>query len=156
MAGGEQADFDAVQDIFSCLGRATLVGPAGAGSLAKLANQVIVGNTVASVAEALLLVEKAGGDAGAVVEALKGGYADSRILQHHGRRMVERSFKPGGTARVQVKDTKTALDLAAKLRVDMPLTAQTLQVFQGLIDVGFGDLDQNAAYLELLRRKPTR
>ena len=153
MVGGEQARFEALQDVFMPLGRATLVGPAGAGSLAKLANQIIVGNTMASVAEALLLVERGGGDAGAVVEALKGGFADSRILQHHGRRMVDRIFKPGGFASLHYKDSRMALDLAAKLSLELPLTQQTLNIYKALIDLGFGDLDSNATYLELRRRK---
>ena len=92
MAGGQPADFERAQPVFAALGRATLVGGHGAGQLAKLANQMIVGVTIGVVAEALLLCEKSGVDPAKVMQALAGGAADSRILRMHGQRMIERDF----------------------------------------------------------------
>lgn len=94
MAGGHAADFERAADVFKAFGRATHVGPHGAGQLAKLANQMIVGITIGAVAESLLLCEKGGADMAKVREAISGGFADSRILQVHGQRMVERDFAP--------------------------------------------------------------
>lgn len=95
MVGGRPEDFKRAQAVFASLGRATHVGPHGAGQLAKLANQMIVGITIGAVAEALLFAAKGGADMAKVREAISGGFADSRILQLHGQRMVERDFAPG-------------------------------------------------------------
>jgi 2-hydroxy-3-oxopropionate reductase len=92
MAGGEAMDFERARPLFAPLGRATHVGLHGAGQLAKLANQLIVGISIGAVAEALLLAERGGADPARVREALRGGFADSRILEVHGQRMVERDF----------------------------------------------------------------
>lgn len=152
MAGGDREAFQALQPVFEVMGRATYVGPAGAGSLAKLANQVIVGNTIQTVAEALLLAQAGGADPVAVIEALKGGFADSPILQNHGRRMVEGDFKPGARSVIQLKDTRTAADLGAELGIVMPMTAKARETFSNLEKNGQGDLDHNAAWLDLRRR----
>ena len=152
MAGGDRDAFDGLQTVFPVMGRATYVGPAGAGSLAKLANQVIVGNTIQTVAEALLLAQAGGADPAAVIEALKGGFADSPILQNHGKRMVEGNFKPGARSVIQLKDTRTASDLGAELGVIMPMTEQARETFSNLEENGRGDLDHNAAWLDLRRR----
>ena len=96
MAGGRPEDYARAQPVFACLGHATHVGPHGAGQLAKLANQMIVGITIGAVAEALLFAAKGGADMAKVREAISGGFADSRILQLHGQRMVERDFAPRG------------------------------------------------------------
>jgi 2-hydroxy-3-oxopropionate reductase len=96
MAGGRAQDFARAQPIFAIFGRATHVGPHGAGQLAKLANQMIVGITIGAVAEALLFAAKGGADMAKVREAISGGFADSRILQLHGQRMVDR---PGNRLR---------------------------------------------------------
>jgi 3-hydroxyisobutyrate dehydrogenase-like beta-hydroxyacid dehydrogenase len=152
MAGGDASAFEALKPVFSVMGRATHVGPAGAGSLAKLANQVIVGNTIQTVAEALLLAQKGGADPGAVIEALKGGFADSPILQNHGRRMIGGDFTPGGRCAIQLKDTRTAEELGQALGLELPVTSLVRQVYAALVEAGDGDLDHNAAWLALLRR----
>ena len=152
MAGGDKEAFVALQAVFDVMGRSTYVGPAGAGSLAKLANQVIVGNTIQTVAEALLLVQAGGADPAAVIEALKGGFADSTILQNHGRRMIEGNFEPGGRCRIQLKDTRTAEDLGKSLDLVMPMTDQARQTYENLVEQGQGDLDHNAAWIDLRRR----
>ncbi len=89
--------------------RITHLGPSGSGQVAKLANQLIVAQTIDAVAQALRLAELSGVDAGKVREALLGGFAESRILQLHGDRMVRRDFTPGGRAALQLKDVLTDL-----------------------------------------------
>lgn len=152
MAGGDKEAFEELQAVFSVMGRSTHVGPAGAGSLAKLANQVIVGNTIQTVAEALLLAEQGGADPDAVITALQGGYADSPILQNHGRRMIAGDFEPGARSQIQLKDTRTADDLARSLDLQLPVTGQVRKAYTALVDNGQGDLDHNAVWLELRRR----
>lgn len=151
MAGGDRSVFDALDDVFSILGRATHVGPAGAGSLVKLANQVIVGNTISTVAEALTLAAQGGADPRAVVEALKGGFADSPILQNHGRRMIEGDFKPGAPSRIQLKDMRSAEALAGKLALTLPMTKQALALYVSVAEHGQEELDHAASYLEIQR-----
>jgi 2-hydroxy-3-oxopropionate reductase len=152
MAGGDAQAFEDIQPVFAVLGRSTRVGPAGTGSLAKLANQVIVGNTIQTVAEALLLAQAGGADPDAVIEALKGGFADSPILQNHGRRMIAGDFEPGGRCSTQLKDTRTAEELGTSFGLVIPMTAQARETYASLVENGQGDLDHNAAYLELRRR----
>lgn len=152
MAGGDREAFDAMGDAFAVMGRATLVGPAGAGSLAKLANQVIVGNTIQTVAEALLLAERGGADPKAVIEALSGGFADSPILQNHGKRMIAGDFNPGARSVIQLKDTSTAETLGAGLGLELPVTNIVRQAYESLVEAGQGDLDHNALWLALRRR----
>lgn len=151
MAGGDRDAFNALQPVFSVMGRSTHVGPAGAGSLAKLANQVIVGNTIQTVAEALLLARQGGADPDAVITALQGGFADSPILQNHGRRMIAGNFEPGGRCSIQLKDTRTAEELGRSLGLELPITTLVRGTYAALNERGRGDLDHNAAWLELLR-----
>lgn len=152
MAGGDADAFEEMQEVFDVMGRSTHVGPAGTGSLAKLANQVIVGNTIQTVAEALLLAQAGGADPNAVIEALKGGFADSPILQNHGSRMIAGNFEPGGRSYIQLKDTRTAEQLGKSFGLVMPMTSQARETFSNLVDNGQGDLDHNAAYLDVRRR----
>jgi 2-hydroxy-3-oxopropionate reductase len=150
MVGGEQAAFDAAALVFAPLGRAVRVGPAGAGQLAKLANQVIVGVTIGAVSEALLLAAAGGADPAAVREAIRGGFAESRILEEHGRRMIERDFAPGGMVSTQVKDLDTALDAARDAGVTLPLTKDARDRFAHLRDaMDGGALDHSALLLQL-------
>ena len=152
MAGGSQTDFDSVRELLSAMGRPVLVGPAGCGELAKIANQMIVASTIAAVSEAILLVENGGGDPGKVREALTGGFADSTILQQHARRMIENDFKPGGPAKYQLKDTHTAMALAKSLGVSLPVASLVDSLFEDLVAHGDGDLDHSALIRELRRR----
>ena len=123
MVGGAASDFERAQPVFAALGRATHVGPHGAGQLAKLANQMVVGITIGAVAEALLFAAKGGADMAKVREAILGGFADSRVLQLHGQRMVERDFAPRARMSVQLKDLNNALATAKQLNFDAPVTA---------------------------------
>jgi 2-hydroxy-3-oxopropionate reductase len=150
MVGGDLAAFDEAAPVFAPMGRALRVGPSGAGQLAKLANQVIVGVTIGAVAEALLLAAAGGADPAAVREAIRGGFAGSRILEEHGRRMIERDFRPGGKVKTQVKDLETALAAAAESGVTLPLTQDARDRFVTLRDaLGGADYDHAALLLQL-------
>lgn len=151
MAGGEAAAIEAMGPVFAALGRLTHIGPAGTGQLAKLANQLIVASNICAVAEALLLAEQGGADPAKVREALLGGFADSTVLRHHGLRMVDEDFAPGGPAKYQVKDTSTALDLAQSYGLKLPVATAVDRMFRALVDHGGGDLDHSAVILELKR-----
>ncbi len=152
MVGGRQGDFDRCADIFAALGRATLVGPHGSGQIAKLANPIIVGVTIGAVAEALLLAAAAGADPAAVREALRGGHAESRILEQHGQRMIERTFLPGGRGAIHLKDMNTIMEAARDASLELPLSEATRELFQALVDDGGGDYDHSALLLALERR----
>lgn len=152
MAGGKALDFERAQAVFSALGRATHVGPHGAGQLAKLANQMIVGITIGAVAEALLLAEKGGADMAKVREAIGGGFADSRILQLHGQRMLERDFAPRGRMTVQLKDLRNALATATEIGFDAPITALFEQLYADSVAHGLGALDHSGLFVELASR----
>ncbi|MEW6466969.1 MAG: NAD(P)-dependent oxidoreductase [Pseudomonadota bacterium] len=152
MAGGDAADFARAAPVFAALGRATHVGPHGAGQLAKLANQMIVGISIGAVAEALLLAERGGADMAKVREAISGGFADSRVLQVHGQRMVERDFAPRARMTVQLKDLHNALDTAATLGFDAPVTALFAKLYEHAVADGLADLDHAGLFVELARR----
>jgi 3-hydroxyisobutyrate dehydrogenase-like beta-hydroxyacid dehydrogenase len=152
MAGGESDMFDRVESLLAIMGRPVHVGPHGAGQLAKLANQIIVGVTIGAVAEALLLAQRGGADPAKVREALRGGFAESRILELHGQRMVERDFATKGRSVTHLKDLDNALDAAERIDLDaLPYTALTADLFRGLIDYA-GDLDHSGLLVELERR----
>ncbi len=153
MAGGKAADFARAQPVFAALGKPTLVGPSGAGQLAKLCNQAIVGITIGAVAEALLLAAAGGADPAAVRQALMGGFADSRILQEHGQRMLNRRFLPGFAVANQVKDLDTVLDTARQAKLTLPLSERVTELFQDLLKEGAG-FDHSGLLLELERLNP--
>ncbi|MFM6985566.1 MAG: NAD(P)-dependent oxidoreductase [Hydrogenophaga sp.] len=152
MAGGKATDFERAARVLAVLGRATHVGPTGAGQLAKLANQMIVGITIGAVAEALLLCEKGGADMGKVKQAITGGFADSRILQVHGQRMVERDFTKRAAITVQLKDMRNAMATAGEIGFDAPITALFEQLYGQAAGHGLGDLDHSALFMELASR----
>ena len=114
------------EHVLSAMGRPILVGEAGCGMLAKLVNQMIVASTIATVSEGLLLASKAGADPIKLKQALTGGFADSPILQQHGERMLNRDFKPGGTARTQHKDIHTAVSYAKSLELNLPIAQKSV------------------------------
>lgn len=146
MAGGSEPDVARARPMLEKLGRVVRVGGAGAGHIMKLINQVIVGLTTEAVAEALTLAEKAGLDPRRVQDALKGGYADSRILQVHGTRMITRSYVPGGKVATQLKDLKMALDLSTRVSARLPHLAHAVVLYQALVDRGEGNLDHSAVH----------
>ena len=151
MVGGQRSVFKKVKNVFAPMGRAVFVGPTGSGQLAKLANQAIVAITIGAVAEATLLLEEGGADVGAVRDALLGGFADSTILQQHGKRMSERNFDPGGPSRLQLKDLKNILAEAKALNVDLPFSIAAHDRFSRLVNsLNGSELDHSALFLELL------
>ncbi|MDR3005812.1 MAG: NAD(P)-dependent oxidoreductase [Acidovorax sp.] len=152
MAGGKAEDFAAAQAVFAPLGRATHVGPHGAGQLAKIANQMIVGITIGAVAEALLLCAKGGADMAKVREAMAGGFADSRILQLHGQRMVERDFAARAKMSVQLKDMRNALATASEIGFDAPITQLFEQLYADGVEHGLDGLDHSGLFVELASR----
>ena len=154
MAGGEAEIVQSLATIFAALGRVTHIGPVGTGSLAKLANQLIVASNICAVAEALLLAERGGADPAKLRDALLGGFADSTVFRLHGKRMVDGDFVPGGPAKYQIKDTGTALALAASLGLTLPVATEVDRLFRGLVEHGGGDLDHSAAIVELRRMNP--
>ncbi|RFP80008.1 NAD(P)-dependent oxidoreductase [Hydrogenophaga sp. SNF1] len=152
MAGGKPADVERARAVLEVLGRVTHVGPHGSGQLAKLANQMIVGITIGAVAEALLLCEKGGADMAKVRQAITGGFADSRILQVHGQRMVERDFGKRAAMAVQLKDMRNALGTAKEIGFEAPITALFERLFAEAAEHGLSDLDHSALFVELASR----
>ncbi len=149
MAGGSEDDVARALPVFAALGKCTRIGPVGAGQLAKLANQAIVGITIGAVSEALLLAAKGGADPAAVREALMGGFAGSRILELHGQRMIDRDFAPGAPARIQLKDMRMILDEARAEGLTLPLAQQVHNEYLSLVANGHSDVDHSGLLLEL-------
>ncbi len=149
MVGGYADDYERALPVFAALGRATLVGPSGSGQLAKLANQMIVGITIGAVAEALLLCERGGADPAKVREAIRGGFAESRVLEVHGERMVTRDFAKRGALAVQLKDMRNALATAKSLHLDTPITQRLETLYASAAAHGLDELDHSALFLAL-------
>lgn len=148
MVGGNDDDFQHARPIFEIMGRPTLVGPTGSGQVAKLCNQLIVGGTVVIVAEAMLLAQAGGADPEAMRAAIRGGFAESRILELHGQRMLNRDFKPGGQIKSQAKDHANIMATAQDSGLNLPLTALVADLFNGLLAT-YPEADQAAALLAL-------
>ena len=144
MVGGEAATFARVRPLFELMGKnITLVGDCGAGQICKVANQMIVANNIASVAEALLLASKAGVDPAQVRLALMGGFAASRVLEVHGEKMLKRNFAPGFRITLHQKDLQIAMNSAKKLGLSLPQTASVAQLMQSAAAHGEGDSDHS-------------
>ena len=152
MAGGDARRIADLKPVFDAMGRVIHVGPAGAGQLAKLANQAIVAVTIGAVAEGLLLAAAGGADPASVRDAIRGGFAESRILDLHGARMVARDFVPGAPSRIQLKDLDTILAEAQSLGLDLPLIRNVRDRFAMLCNAGLGETDHSALLLELEQR----
>ena len=153
MAGGSETDFARAEAMLSVMGRPTRVGPAGCGQLAKLCNQLIVGGTLGIVAEALLLAQAGGADPVAVRQAIRGGFAESRILEVHGQRMLDRNFMPGGQIKSQAKDMENILIAAAAAGLKLPLTELATETYRALMGMT-PNADQAAALLALEKLNP--
>ncbi len=145
MIGGKAAAVERAMPIFQALGKNIVhVGEAGAGQVTKAANQMVVGTTIAIVSEALVLSAKAGVDPAKVRQALLGGFAQSKILDAHGQKMLERNFKPGFRIRLHEKDMKIALATGAEYGVPLIVTSQVAQMMTAMKSMGNGDLDHSA------------
>lgn len=154
MAGGEEAAFARARPALSAMGRPTLVGPPGTGQLAKLANQGIVATTIGIVAEAMLLMQSAGADMDSLRAALKGGFADSIILQQHGKRMADNDYTPGGRSSLQLKDLVNLAEEAAELGLALPLAELQRERYHRFVhELGGADLDHAGLMLELRDRQ---
>ena len=151
MVGGEQKIFDNVQNILKIMGNPTLVGPVGSGQVSKLANQIIVGVTIGAVAEAITLCEKAGVDANKFIKALKGGFADGKILQNHGKRMIDKDFSPKGKVSTHLKDMNNILECANNYNTDLPISKLIKVMFDSLVKNGKKNDDHSALYKEIER-----
>lgn len=155
MAGGDAADFAEVEPVLAAMGRATLVGPAGSGQVAKLCNQLIVGATINIVAEAMLLAQAAGADPAAMRTAIRGGFAESKILEVHGQRMLERNFVAGGKVATQLKDQRNILAAAEAAGVTLPVTELVTERYRVLAET-LPQADHSAALVGLERLNPGR
>jgi 2-hydroxy-3-oxopropionate reductase len=153
MAGAAVADYIQAEPVLRVMGTPKAVGPVGSGQVAKLCNQLIVGATINVVAEALLLAEAAGADPAAVREAIRGGFAGSRVLDVHGQRMLERNFMPGGQVKTQLKDQRNILAAASAAGVTLPVTALVTRQYETIA----GDIpsaDHAAGLIALERMNP--
>ncbi|PWQ93969.1 NAD(P)-dependent oxidoreductase [Leucothrix arctica] len=150
LVGGNKEDLEAARPVLEAMGRPNLLGPIGAGQTAKLANQLIVAITIGAVSEAFKLADSAGCDIAVLQQALQGGFADSRILELHGKRMVERDYEPGGRCQSQLKDLNNAMALSAKNKLSLPLASSVQASFKNLVEEhDGGELDHSAYYLWL-------
>ncbi len=144
MIGGKATAVERAMPIFQALGKNIVhVGDAGAGQVTKAANQMVVGTTIAIVGEALVLAAKAGVDPAKVSQALLGGFAQSKILEAHGQKMLERNFKPGFRIRLHEKDMKIALATGSEYGVPLMVTSQVAQMMTAMKSMGNGDLDHS-------------
>ena len=149
MAGGDAGVIEGLGDVFSALGRVTHVGPSGAGQICKLANQQIVAITIGAVAEAMMLVEAGGASREKFRDAIRGGFAESRILELHGERMVTRDFAPGGPSKLQLKDLDAVKAMADLFSLQLPLSEQVRREFADFVAAGGGDVDHSGLLLHL-------
>jgi 2-hydroxy-3-oxopropionate reductase len=144
MIGGKAAPVEQAMPIFQALGKNIVhVGDAGAGQVAKAANQVVVGITIAAVSEALVLAAKAGVDPAKVRQVLLGGFAQSKVLDAHGQKMLDRNFKPGFRIRLHEKDLKIALATGSEYGVPLFVTGLVAQMMAAMKATGRGDLDHS-------------
>jgi 2-hydroxy-3-oxopropionate reductase len=151
MAGGDQLDFDNCHDVLKTMGNPTLVGPSGSGQVAKLCNQIIVGVTIGAVAEAIILCEATGADPTKFIQAVAGGFADSKILQNHGNRMVAKDFAPRGKTHTHLKDMNNIIECAKDYQTELPISNLIQKMYQSLVNAGLGDNDHSSLYKEILK-----
>ena len=151
MVGGNKKVFNNCLKVLKKMGNPTLVGSTGSGQIAKLANQIIVGVTIGATAEAIILCEKAKVDPVKFIEALAGGFADSKILRNHGKRMIEKDFSPGGKVLTHLKDMNNILECANDLNTQLPISKIIKNFFRSLVNNGNQNDDHSAIYKEIKR-----
>lgn len=153
MVGGDEADFRlAEKEVFCHYGSsALLIGGSGSGSITKLANQIIVNNNIAVLAEALTFATKAGADPEKVFQAIRGGLAGSQVMEDKAPRMVNRNFVAGGTIKVNHKDITNVINTAHAIDCPIPFTAQLYEVQQTLKVHGCLN-DDHAAYVKYFEK----
>ena len=147
MAGGSDEMIERARPLFEAMGsRLTHIGGISTGQVAKSANQVIVGLTIGAISEALYLAKRAGADPAKVREAFSGGFADSRIMELHGKRIIDNDFTPGGTCVTQRKDMAEACALAEELGFELPASELNGSLYEEVIDAGLGGIDHAGLY----------
>lgn len=150
MVGGSSKAFNQALPIFQAMGKNIVhIGVAGAGQITKACNQMIVGMTIQAVSEAFTLANQAGVDLEKMREVLLGGFAQSRILDLHGQRIIDRNFKPGFKIKLHKKDMNIALETGNALNVDLNGTAQVAQQMSKAVEMGNGELDHSSLVLLL-------
>lgn len=156
MVGGKPEVFERVKPVLACMGQTIVhIGGHGAGQVTKACNQIVTGVVMEAVAEALTLASASGVDAGKVREALLGGFAYSKVLEVHGKRMLERTFKPGFKAKLHQKDMAIVLKEAQQLGLSLPAAALVAQHFNAMVGAGEAELD-NSGIIRVLERAAGR
>jgi len=151
MVGGDQNVYKKVNKILRTMGNPNLVGPIGSGQVSKLANQIIVGLTIGAVAEAITLCEKAGADPNKMIDALSGGWADSKVLKTHGKRMIDKDFFPKGKTSVHLKDMNNIIECANSYNLHLPISNLIKEMYKSLVENGYGEIDHSSLYKEIER-----
>ncbi len=152
MVGGKAEVFKRVKPLFECMGKNIVhIGDNGAGQVAKACNQIVVAVTIEAVAEALTFARKNGADPAKVREALMGGFAGSKIMEVHGKRMLDNDFKPGFKVGLHQKDMRIVMETAHQLGVALPTAALVTQHLNALMGTGDTDLD-SAAVVKVVAR----
>ena len=155
MVGGNEKTFKQCFDLLKILGNPTLVGPVSSGQISKLANQIIVGVTIGAVAEAVTLCEKSGTNPSKMIEALSGGWADSKILQTHGKRMISKDFSPKGKTTTQLKDMTNIINAGKAVETHLPISSLIKEMYKDLVADGHGNTDHSSLYnvIEKINKK---
>jgi len=155
MVGGDKKTFKECYDLLKILGNPTLVGPVTSGQISKLANQIIVGVTIGAVAEAVTLCKKSGTNPSKMIEALSGGWADSKILQTHGKRMISKDFSPKGKTTTQLKDMTNIINAGKAVDTHLPISSLIKEMYQDLVADGHGNTDHSSLYnaIEKINKK---
>ena len=153
MAGGDEDAFLKVKNVLEAMGNPTLVGPNGSGQVSKLCNQIIVGVTIGAVAEAIILCEKNGADPNKFITAVSGGFADGKILQNHGQRMIDKDFVARGKNITHLKDMNNILECASQKGINLPISKLIQNMFKNLCDSGFENDDHCSLYKEISNLK---
>ena len=153
MVGGDQEIFEKCNDVLKTMGNPTLVGPNGSGQVSKLCNQIIVGVTIGAVAEAIILCEKNGADPKKFISAVSGGFADGKILQNHGQRMIDKDFSARGKNITHLKDMKNILECANSKGLDLPISKIIEKMFENLCNDGLANDDHCSLYKEIIKQK---
>ena len=146
MVGGDEETFKESYDLLKILGNPTLVGPVSSGQISKLANQIIVGVTIGAVAEAVTICEKSGTNPSKMIEALSGGWADSKILQTHGKRMINKDFSPKGKTTTQLKDMTNIINAGKAVETHLPISSLIKEMYKDLVADGHGNTDHSSLY----------
>ena len=152
LVGGAEADVLVAQPVLQVLGKLHHIGPVGAGQMAKLVNQVIVAGTIGAVAEGLAIADRAALDPALLLEALKGGFADSRVLREHGDRILRRDFTAGASNRVFLKDLNAIRDIASGYGLALPLAEQLRVGYEELVDAGYAEEDHSGYWRYVTKR----